>query len=71
MFDMRSSAARKNPKATIDAFKKAFGDDAGVKLIVKMQNGGEHPAMVEQLRRSAGPNVEFITARWPLENVHA
>lgn len=71
MFDMRSSAARKNPKATIDAFKKAFGDDAGVKLIVKMQNGGEHPAIVEQLRRSAGPNVEFITARWPLENVHA
>jgi glycosyltransferase involved in cell wall biosynthesis len=35
-FDMRSGFARKNPLAAIAAFRAAFGDDPGFRLIVKV-----------------------------------
>ncbi len=38
IFNMDSSFARKNPCAAINAFRWAFGDDPGVRLIVKTAN---------------------------------
>ena len=36
MYDVRSSQARKNPKAAVDAFLEAFGDRTDVLLVLKL-----------------------------------
>jgi glycosyltransferase involved in cell wall biosynthesis len=53
MFDFGSSFERKNPLATIEAFKKAFGaDNNDVLLIVKYYNNHEYPQQSELLQAS-------------------
>ncbi len=50
MFDFGSSFERKNPIATIEAFKKAFGaDNQDVLLVVKYYNNKEYPKQTELL----------------------
>lgn len=49
MFDFHSSIARKNPHATIEAFKRAFPDRQDVRLLVKSSNGRFHPDALREL----------------------
>ncbi len=66
MFDVNSTAARKNPMGAVDAFQRAFRpDDASVRLIVKANAKGGDPARVpaELRERIAGwPNVTLLIA---------
>jgi glycosyltransferase involved in cell wall biosynthesis len=43
IFDFQSSMDRKNPIATIEAFKRAFNKDENVKLVIKTINGNLWP----------------------------
>lgn len=43
MFDMLSGVSRKNPVAAITAFRRAFGDDPGCRLIVKAGHADDYP----------------------------
>lgn len=61
MFDCGSMIERKNPKAVIDAFKKAFEQNApGVGLVIKVNGGTE--ADLEQIKALTGvyENIYFI-----------
>ncbi|WP_240353147.1 MULTISPECIES: glycosyltransferase [Cohnella] len=50
MYDMNSFQERKNPIASIEAFKKAFQpDDSSVGLIVKVNNAGSNKEDMKQL----------------------
>lgn len=62
IFDMASSFARKNPIAAIMAFRQAFGDDASVRLIVKVANSQVFPVGMELLKKAVGSarNVVLI-----------
>ena len=52
IFDFQSSMDRKNPLATIEAFKSAFKQDEGVKLVIKTINGNLWPKQMELLSNS-------------------
>jgi glycosyltransferase involved in cell wall biosynthesis len=67
--DLNSSEARKNPSGAIEAFRRAFADDPGARLVVKTQNGAAHPQQLAALNAAAGPNVEVIDATWPYAEV--
>lgn len=69
LFDMNSSAARKNPAGAIEAFHRAFGDDPNARLVIKAQNGARAPEVMAKLRASAPANVEIIDAVWPYSEV--
>ncbi len=65
LFDFRSSLARKNPFAAIAAFRKAFGDDPSVLLVIKTQHGHTAPALRAELKAAAtAPNIRFIDEIW-------
>ena len=53
------------------AFARAFGDDLAVRLVIKTQNGGQHPEAMAKLRAGAPANVEIIDAVWPYADVLA
>jgi glycosyltransferase involved in cell wall biosynthesis len=53
MFDYQSSMTRKNPLATIEAFKLAFRKNENVNLLVKTINGTMWPEQQELLRQAA------------------
>ena len=60
-YDFNSFAARKNPEATIAAFRAAFaGGTKGVRLLVKSTNGGRFPDKLAALQRSVvdDPRIE-------------
>ena len=52
MFDMASSFARKNPLASIEAFRQAFGDDPSARLIIKTHNALVYRSGLEMLERA-------------------
>lgn len=63
MFDLFSTAARKNPYSVIKAFKQAFtkeNQDAG--LVIKVNNASFHPVEMEKVKQTiAGwPNIFLI-----------
>lgn len=71
-FDFNSSLSRKNPKATIEAFLRAFPDpDAPVGLIVKSGNGHQHPQALQALRERANndPRILFLDNHLPTESM--
>lgn len=60
-YDFNSFVARKNPDATIAAFRQAFADGAkGVRLLVKSTNGRRFPDKLAALQRSVAddPRIE-------------
>jgi glycosyltransferase involved in cell wall biosynthesis len=62
-FDFQSSVARKNPKASIEAFLEAFPLRAdGALLIVKTINAHLHPQQFDQLKQDAqnDPRILFL-----------
>jgi glycosyltransferase involved in cell wall biosynthesis len=71
-FDFNSSVQRKNPLATIEAFQKAFQNvSTPVGLIVKSNNGHQHPHALKNLRDKANndPRIIFIDEYLPTENM--
>jgi glycosyltransferase involved in cell wall biosynthesis len=62
IFNCGSSLYRKNPVATIDAFKRAFGNDMRAELILKISDGRQHQsdiAFLETCIRDA-PNIRIV-----------
>ncbi|SFV17072.1 Glycosyl transferases group 1 [Pseudoduganella namucuonensis] len=72
IFDYRSSLARKNPQAVVDAFRLAFGpDDAGVVLVLKAMNVDLGDALWQALvRRVAGDSrIRIVMGTLPRVDV--
>lgn len=64
IFNMASGFSRKNPVAAVVAFRRAFGDDPSVRLLVKLVNPQVFPAGAQALQDAcAGAgNIEIIDA---------
>jgi glycosyltransferase involved in cell wall biosynthesis len=62
VFNVASNFMRKNPCASIQAFRKAFGDDSGTRLIVKYSNAAFWPQGLVLLQRAADGacNIDLI-----------
>ncbi len=62
IFNMASGFERKNPLATVRAFKKAFATDPGTRLLIKVVNPDHYPhGMAMLLAETDGvPNIEVI-----------
>jgi glycosyltransferase involved in cell wall biosynthesis len=62
IFNMASSFARKNPLATIAAFRIAFGDDPSTRLIIKTSNGQNFPNGISWIEDAIDKanNIVFI-----------
>jgi glycosyltransferase involved in cell wall biosynthesis len=62
MFDYNSTVDRKNPLATIEAFKAAFRPGSGAVLAVKSVNGERHPDKRAAIEAAAAehPDVHLI-----------
>jgi len=62
MFDMRSSAERKNPIGAIRAFRMAFGDRSDAILIVKIGNPREAPSVMSRIESeiSGSSNIKLM-----------
>ncbi|NER35737.1 MAG: glycosyltransferase [Oscillatoria sp. SIO1A7] len=73
MFDFYSRIERKNPGATIAAFKKAFGDSQDVVLIIKFSNSKRFPAQRQQLYQLAAnaENIRFIDGYLSKDEINA
>ncbi|THD76997.1 MAG: glycosyltransferase family 1 protein [Phenylobacterium sp.] len=71
LFDFNSSAARKNPQGVIEAFRRAFDDDASAELTIKTQNGHGFPDLLAALRAEAPANVRIVDETWPYAEVKA
>jgi glycosyltransferase involved in cell wall biosynthesis len=60
MLDGQSSLARKNPEGVIAAFRRAFGDDEDVRLVLKTRHVAELPEAWRKLQVLADhPNIEL------------
>lgn len=61
VFDFLSSFERKNPLATIDAFKQAFSPNEPVRLVLKCINGDRNQKLLNELQeRSQGLKVTIL-----------
>lgn len=49
MYDFSSYQPRKNPKAALDAFDRAFGNHSKAMLVIKTQNSQHHPEARQEL----------------------
>lgn len=61
-FDFYSVAARKNPRAAMEAYRRAFGPDDGARLVIKTVNGSAFPIQLAQLQASAAdrPDITIV-----------
>lgn len=73
VYDYASVAARKNPLGLIDAYVRAFGDDAGVGLVLKTLGGERAPAEHAEVLAAAGehPAITVIDAHLATEDKNA
>lgn len=72
IFDFHSTLSRKNPIATIEAFKQAFGQfNQDVLLIIKFSNAEYHPHRQEELKVAAEgwSSIRFIEGHLMKEEV--
>lgn len=59
-FNVASNFTRKNPCAAIHAFRQAFGDDPGARLIVKFLGEASWPDGVRQMKLAAGGAANIV-----------
>jgi glycosyltransferase involved in cell wall biosynthesis len=60
-FDFNSYLERKNPRAAIEAFRRAFADRRpNVKLLIKSSNGHRHSEKLRALLNAAGADERII-----------
>lgn len=74
VFDFSSGFHRKNPIATVTAFRKAFGDGPeGPILVQKFHSADRDPAAAADLAAAAAPcpRIRSIDAALPTEAIHA
>lgn len=74
MYDVNSYQERKNPKASIEAFKNAFGfDNMAVGLVIKINNSKSNKEEMEVLRRlvSDFSNIYLINETMGRSDVNA
>ena len=71
IFNMASGFERKNPLATVRAFKKAFGVDPGARLVVKVVNPDHYPEGMALLEAETNgvPNIEVLVEVMPRKQV--
>lgn len=71
IFNMASGFQRKNPLATVRAFRRAFGDDPTAKLVVKVVNPDHYPEGMAMLRAETDPaaNIEVLVEVMPRKGV--
>ncbi len=70
-FDFNSYIARKNPRAVIEAFKKAFPPDReDVRLLVKSSGGFLQPAQLEPLLEAVGGDARIMLRDDVIERSH-
>ncbi|MFN2463694.1 MAG: glycosyltransferase family 4 protein [Candidatus Dormibacteria bacterium] len=58
-FDFMSAAKRKNPVGLVRAFKMAFTDDEGPRLVIKSANGWHRPDDMSELTREIGDRTDI------------
>lgn len=59
MFDYLSSVQRKNPVGLVEAFRRAFGDGEGPRLLIKTFNAPHRPTDEEQLLWAIGDRSDI------------
>jgi glycosyltransferase involved in cell wall biosynthesis len=65
VFDFASNVQRKNPLATVEAFKRAFAPDEGARLVIKCANEQMEPAAFQDLlAAAAGHPVSILAGYW-------
>lgn len=72
MYDVRSSQARKNPKAAVDAFLEAFGDRTDVLLVLKLnlpEYSREADGVLALAR--AHQNIMTLVGNYPKAKINA
>lgn len=70
VFHMMSVMERKNPLGLIRAFKAAFGEDDGVRLVLKTSFGDRHPGQFDVLKKAAvGDNIVLINEVYTPDNL--
>jgi len=71
IFNMASGFQRKNPLATVRAFKQAFGDDPTAKLVIKVVNPDHYPDGMAMLLAETGKaaNIEVLVEVMPRKRV--
>ena len=61
VFHMTSVMERKNPLGLIDAYRKAFGNDGRVSLVLKTSFGEKHPDLMAEMREAVtGTSIAII-----------
>ncbi len=71
-FDMASLMVRKNPLATVAAFRKAFRRDEPVDLVIKVARGSESPSDLAALTTACEANgVRLLDALMPRSDLLA
>jgi glycosyltransferase involved in cell wall biosynthesis len=72
VFDMNSLAARKNPEAVVQAFRRVVAKNPATGLVLKTHNGDKNVKEMEQLRQEmAGvPNIFLMDRTLPREEVY-
>jgi glycosyltransferase involved in cell wall biosynthesis len=60
MYDLNSSQNRKNPQAAIQAFREAFPNPRGVKLVVKIHSADKNPEDFHALQASLADTPDII-----------
>lgn len=73
MFHMSSSFVRKNPIASVRAFRKAFAEDPNTLLVVQAPDGMEVPWALRELESEIGdaPNIRLMHDKLSREGVAA
>ena len=71
IFNMASGFERKNPLATVRAFKQAFGDDPSARLVVKVVNPDHYPQGMAMLEAETNgvDNIEVLVQVMPRHGV--
>lgn len=70
-FDFNSFQARKNPLATIRAFRNAFDDDRrDVQLLIKSSNGHRHPDRLRELLDAAAGDKRILVRDDVIDRAH-
>ncbi len=66
IFNFGSSFERKNPIASIRAFRQAFGNDASAELVLKVGDGDRYPADRQKLVDAIGAsnNIRLVDEIW-------
>jgi len=59
-FDFHSVFERKNPLGLVDAFRRAFPQESGTVLVLKMVNSGANPAAMQALRSRIGDRADIV-----------